>query len=105
MPPKPDWLPAPIVASAMHPAGGYYLVDSAGGVFTFGGAPFYGSLGGQALAYPITSIAVDPGGNGYLLVASDGGVFAKGEVVYKGSMPDDHADGTLDGRMASGAGG
>ena len=58
---------------------GYYLVASDGGVFTFGDARFYGSLGGQHLNRPIVGMAVTPDGGGYWLVASDGGVFSFGD--------------------------
>ena len=44
-------LVSPIVGMAPTPSGkGYWLVASDGGVFTFGDAHFYGSLGGRAVA-------------------------------------------------------
>ena len=42
-----------------------WLVDSNGGVFSIGGAPFYGSASGQSLASPVVGIAPTPGGGGY----------------------------------------
>ncbi len=59
---------------------------SDGGVFTFGDAPFHGSVGGRALAAPIVGIAATPSGNGYWLVGSDGGVFAFGDAGFHGSI-------------------
>ncbi|HEY2300277.1 MAG TPA: hypothetical protein VGH66_00210 [Acidimicrobiales bacterium] len=43
-------LNSPIVGMAATPTGkGYWLVASDGGIFTFGDAPFEGSLGGQGV--------------------------------------------------------
>lgn len=64
----------------------YWLATADGGVFTFGEAPFYGSMGGRPLAAPVVGIAASPGDQGYWLVASDGGVFAFGDAGFFGSM-------------------
>jgi hypothetical protein len=40
--------------------GGYWLVASDGGVFSFGDATFLGSMGGQHLNAPIVGIAAVP---------------------------------------------
>ena len=37
--------------------GGYFLVASDGGIFTFGDADFHGSLGGTPPPLPIVSVA------------------------------------------------
>jgi Cu/Zn superoxide dismutase len=65
------------------PPGGYYLVASDGGIFTYGDAVFRGSRGGQPLAKPIVGLATT--GGGYYLVASDGGIFAYGDAPFLGS--------------------
>jgi hypothetical protein len=65
---------------------GYYLVASDGGIFTHGGAPFYGSTGNITLNKPIVGMAVTPDGGGYWLVASDGGIFTKGDASFFGSL-------------------
>jgi outer membrane protein assembly factor BamB len=65
--------------------GGYALVASDGGIFTFGDAGYYGSEGGKALAQPIIGMAATPDGKGYWLVASDGGIFTFGDAGYYGS--------------------
>lgn len=74
------------VSGQRVPAGGlgYRLVASDGGVFTFGGLQFYGSMGGKPLNQPITGIA-SPDSTGYWLVAKDGGVFSFGDAPYLGS--------------------
>ncbi len=65
---------------------GYWEVASDGGIFAFGGAPFYGSMGGKPLNQPIVGIASTPTGTGYWEVASDGGLFAFGGAGFHGSM-------------------
>ncbi len=66
-------LDAPVVYSAATPdGGGYWLVASDGGVFTFGDAGFYGSAGGTPLSSPVVGITPTPDGRGYRLVKSDG---------------------------------
>ena len=62
------------------------MVASDGGVFAFGDARFYGSLGGHALARPVVAMAAaDPGG--YWLTDSNGAVTAFGDAGYFGSAP------------------
>jgi len=66
---------------------GYWLVGVDGGVFSFGTAPFYGSLPGIGVAPlgAIVGIAPTPTGGGYWLVGSTGGVFAFGDAGFYGS--------------------
>ena len=81
----------PVVGIAATPDGqGYWVVASDGGVFTFGDARFYGSMGGKSLNNPVTSIAATPDGHGYWLAAADGGVFAFGDAGFHGSMGSSH---------------
>lgn len=72
-------------ATAVVP-GGYYTVAGDGGVFAFGSAKFYGSLGNLHLNSPIVAITVTPNDGGYYLFAGDGGVFAFGDAQFFGSM-------------------
>ncbi|HTZ08130.1 MAG TPA: hypothetical protein VMB72_03600, partial [Acidimicrobiales bacterium] len=64
--------------------GGYWEVGADGGVFAFGGAPFFGSARG--LAAPVVGMAETADGSGYRLVGADGGVFAFGSAPFDGSM-------------------
>jgi hypothetical protein len=83
----PCVLNAPIVGIAGRPAGGgYWLAASDGGIFSYGSAGFYGSLGGMQLNAPIVGIAATPSGSGYWLVARDGGVFTFGNAPYLGGL-------------------
>jgi hypothetical protein len=79
-------------AMAASPDGnGYWLTQAQGGVFSYGDAPFDGSLPsiGVTPAAPVTGMAAAPGG-GYWLVGADGGVFAFGNAHLYGSLPGDH---------------
>ncbi len=78
---------APLVGAAVDPSsGGYWLVAADGGVFSFGDAGFYGSMGGTVLNRPVVGMAATPDGGGYWLVAADGGVFSFGDAGFYGSM-------------------
>lgn len=79
------WWPPPTVVAT----GWWHLM---GGVFAFGDAKFYGSLGGVHLAAPIVGMAVTPDGGGYWLVGADGGVFTFGDAPFNGSMGGQHLD-------------
>ncbi len=68
------------------PPTGYWEVASDGGIFAFGDAAFYGSMGGKPLNQPVVGIAATPDGKGYWEVASDGGIFAFGDAAFYGSM-------------------
>jgi hypothetical protein len=65
---------------------GYWEVGADGGIYSFGTAHFYGSMGGTPLNAPIVGIASTPDGQGYWLVARDGGVFGFGDAFFYGSM-------------------
>ena len=69
-----DWFI--VTAQASGGVGGYWEVASDGGIFSFGDAHFYGSMGGIPLNKPVVGMAVTPDGGGYWEVASDGGIFS-----------------------------
>ena len=66
---------------------GYWLVGSDGGIFSFGAAGFYGSMGATRLQRPVVGITPTATRHGYWLVASDGGIFAFGDSSFYGSIP------------------
>jgi hypothetical protein len=61
---------APTVARAQPVSGpGYWLAGADGGVFTFGVAPFRGSMAGKPLDAPVVGIAPALGPSGCLPMA------------------------------------
>ncbi len=57
-----------------------------GGVFAFGTAHFYGSLGGIPLNSPIVGMKATSDGKGYWLVSAAGGIFAFGDATFYGAV-------------------
>ena len=76
------------VGMAAADSAGYWLVARDGGVFTFGGKEFFGSMGGRPLNAAVVGMAPRSTGDGYWLVAADGGIFAYGAAAFHGSMGD-----------------
>jgi hypothetical protein len=94
-----------LTTSGSNPAGASstpaeWLVASDGGIFSMGGAPFYGSAGGKWLASPVVGMAPTPDGLGYWEDASDGGIFSYGDAGFYGSMGGQHLNAPVVG-MAS----
>ncbi|HEX4219632.1 MAG TPA: hypothetical protein VHZ02_14755 [Acidimicrobiales bacterium] len=86
-------LPEAPAAGASQPSSvtdSYWLVAADGGVFAFGDAGFYGSMGGSHLNAPVVGMAAAPGDQGYWLAAADGGVFNFGDAGFYGSMGNSH---------------
>jgi hypothetical protein len=75
-----------VLIAAAPTFSGYWEVASDGGLFSFGGAGFYGSMGGQSLNQPVVGMAPTNDRLGYFEVASDGGLFAFGDAKFQGSM-------------------
>jgi hypothetical protein len=72
-------------AAGVPTGGGYWEVAADGGVFGYGGAQFYGSMGSARLNQPVFSMAPTKSGKGYWLVARDGGIFSFGDARFFGS--------------------
>jgi hypothetical protein len=81
----PTNTPSVVAMAGTSDGSGYWLAASDGGVFTFGDAGFFGSLGGKVLNAPIVGLAPTTDGGGYWLVASDGGIFSFGDAGFFGS--------------------
>ena len=69
--------------------GGYWLVASDGGVFSFA-APFLGSTGNVHLDAPVAAMAASADDLGYRLIRSDGGNFTFGAAPFLGSTGATH---------------
>jgi hypothetical protein len=70
--------PKPIVAAPVASNQGFWLLGRDGGVFSFGTAPFYGSVGNIPLGKQIVAMAAKPDSTGYWFVDSTGEIY-----VYK----------------------
>src|SRR5256885_14579486 len=71
----PPTSPAP-AAPALPTAAKFWLTDPSGNVWSFGGAPFRGSLGGVPLHQAIVTSVATPTGGGYWMASAGGGAFA-----------------------------
>jgi hypothetical protein len=90
-----------VETAAVSDGGGYWLVASDGGIFSFGGAGYYGSTGSIALNKPIVGMAQTPDHGGYWLVAADGGIFSFGDAQFYGSTGGIHLNKPIVGMAAT----
>jgi outer membrane protein assembly factor BamB len=93
--------PAPPPPPGSH---GYWLVARDGGIFTFGAAPYRGSMGGTRLNAPVVGMAHTTDYNGYWLVATDGGIFSFGDARFRGSAGNVHLAAPIVGMAATPSG-
>ncbi|HEV3280610.1 MAG TPA: PQQ-binding-like beta-propeller repeat protein [Acidimicrobiales bacterium] len=98
----PAGLPGPPAPAPPRP--GYWLVASDGGIFSFGGANFFGSTGSLALNRPVVGMAPTPDRQGYWLVAADGGIFTFGDARFFGSTGAIHLNQPVVGMAATPSG-
>jgi hypothetical protein len=63
-----------------HDGGGYWLIASDGGLFSFGDATFHGSLGSNPPATPIVAVAPTPSGGGYWMLEANGTLHSFGDA-------------------------
>jgi hypothetical protein len=82
----PHPLNAPVVGMVpTADGGGYFMVASDGGVFTFGDARFAGSCPGiGGCAGSAVAVMPDGSGNGYWVVTATGNVYTFGDAPYYG---------------------
>ena len=79
---RPSASTRPVVGMAASPNGsGYWFVASDGGIFAFGDARFYGSMGEHRPQPTGGGHGLQPGTAGYWLVAADGGLFSFGNAA------------------------
>jgi hypothetical protein len=76
--------PATAGAATVPTVTGYTLINWAGGVFGFGGAPAIGGTIGESNA-PVVGIAPDSTGKGYWVATANGGVYSVGDAKFYGS--------------------
>jgi hypothetical protein len=96
-------LSVPITGAAFTPDdAGYWMLGGDGGLFSFGDAPYEGSLPGDGVPVrDIVGMAATPDGKGYWLVGSDGGVFSFGDAGFLGSMGGKHLNAPVTGTAAT----
>ncbi|HUJ66055.1 MAG TPA: SpoIID/LytB domain-containing protein, partial [Acidimicrobiales bacterium] len=82
---KSNWFGFSNVAATSGGDNGYEIALSNGGIYTYGGAGFYGSARGKNPPSPIVGMAATPDGRGYWLVLSDGGIYTFGDAGFYGS--------------------
>ncbi|HEX3566650.1 MAG TPA: hypothetical protein VHU17_14880 [Acidimicrobiales bacterium] len=80
---------------------GYWEVGADGGLYAFGDAKFYGSMGAQHLNGQIVGMSATADGGGYWEVGEDGGLFAFGDAKFYGSMGAQHLNGPIVGMSAT----
>jgi len=85
-----------------HRRQGLLAVAADGGIFSFGDAKFFGSMGGSHLNAPITGMAASATGNGYWMVGRTGSVQLR-RCQFYGSMGGPPS--TIGGGMAASPGG
>jgi hypothetical protein len=66
--------------AATPDGGGYWLVASDGGIFTFGDALYEGSGPGTSVSAPVTGMSATPTGKGYWLLVQDGTLLNFGDA-------------------------
>jgi SpoIID/LytB domain protein len=76
--------PGPTPTTPTAPATGYQVLTADGNVYSFEGAPSYGSLNAAAAGTTAVSLGEVPGG--YDVLAGDGGVYVFGNANWYGSL-------------------
>jgi hypothetical protein len=74
-----------VVSMAARPQGdGYWMIARDGGVFSFGRAPFAGSVGASRSPSPYVAMLPSTTGKGYVMLRADGRVAAFGDAPNLG---------------------
>jgi len=80
---------------------GYWMAASDGGVFSFGNAGFFGSMGSSHLNSPVVGLAQTSDQGGYWEVGADGGIFNFGDAAFYGSLGGSHLNKPIVGMAAT----
>lgn len=74
---------------AVRPQGGFVVIGHDGGVFTYDGAPYHGSIPEHPewnVGANVVGAAWTPSGEGYWITTRDGAVFSFGDAQYHGGF-------------------
>jgi FG-GAP-like repeat len=77
--------PFSVPAGAAAPRG-YWVLGYDGGLFAFGGAPFFGSIAGRLNGAAAVGMQASPSGNGYYILTNRGEIHPFGDARSHGSM-------------------
>lgn len=84
----------PMAQVITRPQGGYVVLQGKdGGIFSYEGAPFFGSLPSLGVHEEAVGLAWTKTGNGYWIASKSGAVFSCGDAAYKGGLNTIDADG------------
>ncbi len=78
---------AGIAITAAQDADSYWVTTADGAVFSFGNAPYFGSLPDKGIRTKAADIAGRPGGGGYWVLGVDGAVYPFGAAADLGGLP------------------
>jgi hypothetical protein len=73
------------LAAPLATGGSYLTLTSDGGVYGYGGAPFFGAMAGKRLNAPAIALVPTPAEDGYWQLSADGGIFSFGGARFYGS--------------------
>lgn len=68
--------------------GGYNILTSAGAIYSFGTANYFGNLIDHGYPGPAVGLAATPNGGGYSILNSGGGIYTFGNANYFGNLID-----------------
>ena len=75
---------------------GYWIRTTAGGVWAFGSASWYGSVARSNPGVGALRMHATPSGKGYWILGTDGGMYAYGDATWYGSAAKSGAAGAID---------
>ena len=78
-----------------HDGTGYWVVDRAGHVFSYGTAGFFGGSPALGAGEFVSTISATPNGGGYWLFTNQGRVFPFGNAAFFGDMSGAHLNGPI----------
>ena len=85
-------LAGPLLKGTPH-TGGYNILTSFGGIYSFGTASYHKNLIDSGFPGPAVGLAETPDGGGYVIVTKSGALYTFGNAQYFGNLIDGHFPG------------